>query len=620
MLNSAINNTFKQFQPSRFQAGKMKKDIILMGILAGLAFLISFTLSAPSLTMNDESITVNQIHQLYSGSDIIINEGKYGTMFTGETSAYYQKRNNYLAYSLFLPIISLPAMYLIDLTGDWFRLFFIFFFGIIGVLTFLGLFWLTAGTEYKLIKPLLIFSFLLFILFFLANICFYIPFLSGEDQPVETAAVVFTNGLLFSLMAPVSLALFKPFFNNTRLTVFSVILLLGSSSYMIWADTAKDHLAVAFLLLLLFYLYSKILCNSSPGLWMPFFMVSGLLVWARTEYGIFITVFLFCWYLLLFRKKIRDTAGNLSIKSYINSIFPGFMGLGIGIIPFLLNNLITTGNILIPPQYLYISGGNLLADTVADSLLPSSSLLNVETDWLVFLNHAINFIIPKDFQLINVFRIFFNPENGAAGIFFIAPLVIPGVFYYFLNYKRNCPDYPKGMNKMIKFSIIVIFIILFTYLRAITSSSINPGMFPDMRYFTPLYLPLNIIGIFLLYPVLLNTKKVSIMALIGSILFVPSILITIVVFILPNGIYNFINPLEKISWSLVLICVLVIFLLKDKTFTEKIIFILCIALVSIPIALQIIVMTIFGILVFDGYTFWMPVMEKVVAFIMAVAG
>lgn len=116
----------------------ISKELILMGILAGLAFLISFSLSAPSLSMNDESITVNQLHQLFLGSDTLINQGKYGTMVTGETSAYYQARNNYLAYSLFLPIISLPAMNVIYFTDDWFRLFFIFVFGFIGVLTFLG--------------------------------------------------------------------------------------------------------------------------------------------------------------------------------------------------------------------------------------------------------------------------------------------------------------------------------------------------------------------------------------------------------------------------------------------------------------------------------------------------
>ena len=90
------------------------RDLQILAILTGFAFLISFSLSAPGLSTNDESITVNQLHQLFQGSDILINEGKFGTTSTGEISAYYDARRNYLAYSLFLPVISLPALFVIE--------------------------------------------------------------------------------------------------------------------------------------------------------------------------------------------------------------------------------------------------------------------------------------------------------------------------------------------------------------------------------------------------------------------------------------------------------------------------------------------------------------------------
>lgn len=611
---------FKRLKIGLLHDRMMKKDLILMGILAGLAFLISFSLSAPSLSMNDESITVNQLHQLFSGSDILMNEGKYGTMFTGETSAYYQKRNNYLAYSLFLPVLALPAMYVINFSGDSFRLFFIFIFGIVGVITILGCLYLTSGNDNNFLRIILIVSMIAFILFFFTNILLYSPFPAGKDQPIETAAVVFTNGILFSLMAPLSYGLFHPFLKDYRLTIFAVTVLLGSSSYMIWADTAKDHLAVAFLLLLLFFTYSKIIYNSSSYLWALFFLIAGLLIWARTEYGICITLVLFCWYLWLFRKTIWNNSGNLSIKQYINIIFPGLIGLGIGILPFLWNNYITTRNIFIPPQYLYVSGSNSITGIVADHLITSNTLVLMQSEGVLFLNQVINFLIPRNFQIFNAFQILFNPENGAAGILFIAPLVIPGFFYYILNYKKRYQNYSTEMREMAIFSTIIVCITIFAYLRAIPGSNINPGMFPDMRYFSPLYLPLNIIGIILISPVLVKVKMTSLKTLIGSIGFVPSMLIAFLIFILPNGIYNFIAPLEMISWSLLLICILTIVPVREKILMERYFFFLCVILICIPITFQIIVMMVFGILHFNGYGFWLPVMEKITAIIMVFIG
>ena len=48
-------------------------------------FALFFTMmfSNPALFLNDEWITVNQLHQLGEGHQVVVNEGKYGTFQNG---------------------------------------------------------------------------------------------------------------------------------------------------------------------------------------------------------------------------------------------------------------------------------------------------------------------------------------------------------------------------------------------------------------------------------------------------------------------------------------------------------------------------------------------------------
>ena len=109
-----------------------KDDISIILVLAGFSFCICFGISSPSLYMNDEWITTNQLNQLFTENQLIENEGKYGKLFTGEMGAYFTTRDNYLAYSLMLPVISVPALSVIVMAGDSFRLLFLAIWFIIG--------------------------------------------------------------------------------------------------------------------------------------------------------------------------------------------------------------------------------------------------------------------------------------------------------------------------------------------------------------------------------------------------------------------------------------------------------------------------------------------------------
>jgi len=83
-----------------------------------IALFIGMTFAHPAVLLNDEFITTNQLRQLHDGHQIIINEGKYGLGEHGNMSGYFGAKGNILAYSLFLPMISLPAFWMIDILGQ----------------------------------------------------------------------------------------------------------------------------------------------------------------------------------------------------------------------------------------------------------------------------------------------------------------------------------------------------------------------------------------------------------------------------------------------------------------------------------------------------------------------
>ena len=97
---------------------------LLVFLLASLAAL---TLAHPAFFVNDDWIAGNQLAQMNAGHQIIINEGKYGSFENGTPLPYFSIRQNYLPYSLFLPIFSLPAEWLAIFFGDNFVFFILYF-------------------------------------------------------------------------------------------------------------------------------------------------------------------------------------------------------------------------------------------------------------------------------------------------------------------------------------------------------------------------------------------------------------------------------------------------------------------------------------------------------------
>ncbi len=587
-----------------------KLDYIIIYILAGLTFCIVFGLSTPSLTMNDEWITVNQVNQLVSGSQLLENEGKYGTTFSREGSEYFTSRGNYLAYSLFLPIISLPVMYAINITGDQFRFILLLFWFIVGLSSLIACSWICNNTGRKKGEIICWLLSGLFFLFFLVNMYYYQPFYTTfSDSPTESAAVILTNELLFSLMVPMLYILFRNLSYDIRSAIVGSIVIICCSTYFFWSTSAKDHLLVAFLLTGVFLIYSSLLNKMTGWKWFTFYFLIGLLCWARPEYGIVLLIGIILWRIITFfldRRELLQRKKNYIITEIGTSAF----GLFVGFLPFFINNTIITKNPLIPPQYLYIVSSREVASPIFRSSIEVQH--NILDKISLYIGQGITFYVPHIENIFSdIINISFSAPNGGVGLLFICPIIIPAILYGIVNIRSFHKLYDQKERKLILFSIFVVILTAIAYLRVIHGSTISEGSLPDMRYFSPLYLPFGIISIILLSSLIKKNAGSWLKYLLVTI-FICVPLITIgTSLILPHGI----SPILYSNLFIKLLFLVTILLFTLVAWNRKIwdnrnlIPALFATLVMIPQIFHFFYVLMISFSKVNGYPYWLPIFQ-----------
>lgn len=586
----------------------MNLDLIIAIIIAGLSFTLCFGLSSPSLYLEDEWITVNQVHQLISQGSLLENEGKYGSYYTGEVSGYFLARNNYLAYSLFLPVISLPAMNFILLSGDNFRFLFLIFWAFVVVITLLCTLFLSSKLGYRNYYYLTWLCFLFFIGFFFLNLYYYHPYPTGADRPIESAAVIFSNEVLFSFIPTMIFGFFRNLKFNRISSVFASIVIVCCSTYMYWSTCAKDHLLVAFLLMALIFISSLLVKQQSGIKWLVFFLIAGLICWVRPEYGIVLLFGLCALVFLFFLNNFIKDRNSMSFCHNFRYLLWAIAGLSLGMCPFFINNLLITGNLLIPPQYLYIAS---VDQYQLFDVFGNGHELGVFGEILLYLNQISSFFMPRiDTIPTDFYGLFISPPNGAVGILFISPIVIPAFLYWILTGKKDSSNYSIEVKKI---SIFIIFLILLTfmaYLRTLHSSIMSPGSFPDMRYFSPLYLLTGIVSYLTLSPIFNLNPIHFLKTVIAGLLFIPCLII-ILIFAFPFGI-DFLMYTSLLKKVLIMdIAVLFIFGMFFRRFWRSnwIFPITFTIMVMIPAMFQIMMVFIFSYAKINGYYFWLPLFE-----------
>jgi len=452
---------------------------------------IGLTFAHPELLLTDEWITVNQLHQLHDGHQVLMNEGKYGWYENGTPNAYFAARGNRLAYSLFLPLISLPALWLVDLFGNHFAFFILYLWTFILLLIILSLHfifreysyigrwrWTTAATG------------AVFLLFFI-NLFYYTGFSVNNPRSYpEITAIVFTNILLLALAGVLIYEINRTLFSDTGFCIFGTVACLTSSSFFFWATGCKDHILT--MVLFTGILLCLVRFQKTREIWyLPLaFLITGLLAWARPELAIWVFLFTgIAWgYLLMeqYRKK-HETPTLLLVCS------PFFTALGA--LPFFLNNYLVTKNPLMPPNAMYIASGtpalamNTTAGIRQQGDLPGASLTQILT---------MKSAVPSTDIAGDIFGILFHPLSGNMGLLTLTPIFVVMALLAVVFILTRRLQFSGDEFRPVILLVFMTVPVFLAYANNLPQLNMSMGITPDIRYLSPAYIPLNILGFILL--------------------------------------------------------------------------------------------------------------------------
>jgi hypothetical protein len=454
-----------------------------------LVLFLGLTFSHPELLLNDEWITVNQLHQLHEGHQILFNEGKYGFTENGTMNAYFAARGNRLAYSLFLPLLSLPALWLVDLLGNN------FVFSILYLWTFLLLYIILflhyCCPEYSYLgtwrwtPPAAGISFILFF----TNLFYYTPFsVTSSGSFPEAIAIVFTNNMLLAIAGVVLYETNRTLFENTVFSVFGTIVCLLSSSYIFWASGCKDHILT--MLLFAGVLLCVVKFGKTRNAWfLPLaFLCTGLLAWARPELALWVFFVTGGVSLFYFIEEIRI---RIKAESVVILCSPLFTILGA--IPFFLNNFLITGNPLLPPNTLYFSDeiSDVVTRVTIPSLSPGTGTPSGSLIHIILTKTSIGSTnIPGD-----MFGVLFHPINGSMGLFSLQPFFLVMAFMAVILILTGRMYFSKKEKEIMAVLAVIAIAVLIAYANNLNQLNISRGINPDIRYLSPLYIPLTLLGL-----------------------------------------------------------------------------------------------------------------------------
>lgn len=584
--------------------------------LTALFFII--TISNPATFFNDEWITLNQLRQMDQGHQMIYNEGTYGVFKNGTITPYFDAKDRYLGYTLMLPILSYPFLQFFSLFGDNFRLFALFFWAFLPVLIILLINQYLPAYSRIWGLPWVWIVFTLMIGLFFFNLIFYYPFpFVGDTVPREIAAVVFTQHILFSILCVVSFSIIYLYAKNFWYSLFGLILCIGCSSYIFWATNAKDHLlTVTILAISLFFLLRYLLQgNHLDGI--SGFISIGLLSWARPEFALMMFIFTSAFFIFLnlfIRGKKLKSPFSFHIRNLLLPLATAF-----GALPFLLNNYYVNKNPFIPTFLFYLTknDANSLMQNIS-SLSPESKegmLKDLPGISIPLFNKIIShFSIKSTNFFYDFYSVLFDPHNGSMSIFAIVPLslIIVIIMVYFFYFQKNYIK-PDHLLAIIYLCILCIGLPI-TYIGGIHGLNTSIGITPDIRYLSPIYLVITLLGIFLVYQIFsdINWRKVTGMITGILVISIPfNLYMLLFIFTGGGSAPQYIDFYNVFSIGLAIITATIFALsIRNPYFREYFVLFLGAMIIS-PLSWQILMTYFFASAKFNGYPFWIPIMELI---------
>ncbi|NLM30419.1 MAG: hypothetical protein GX216_08360 [Methanomicrobiales archaeon] len=597
-------------------SGWMERNIIpVLIFLFALFFIITF--SNPAIFLNDEWITTNQLHQLSEGHQFVVNEGKYGTFVNGTPGPYMQSHKNLLGYTMMFPVLSLPALKLFGLFGDQFRLAIVLLWSMLPVAMAVlvdayrpeyarwrGIrwTWLVIGASF---------------LAFLANILFYQPWpFTAPDAPVEVAALVFTGHILFAAFAVMAYLTCRTIFEDTWFSIFGTIACISCSSYIFWASNAKDHMLVAammaaVILFLVRYIRSGGLRDAALG-----FAFTGLLAWARPEVGLVVFIFATLYFIGyqasrgLLRRPARDMAKIL--------ITP--LAMLIGAVPLFINSIIVTGNPIVPPFYVYQS--RIWREGVAGEFIGSAETIEGIAQAVQapsggvegFISMATRHFSPSWSTFPgDMFGVLFAPESGNMSLVAVSPLIVLALLIIPIIYLDHRRGEQTPHLAVVVFLAVMVCAVWVAYIRSLPGLNTSSGIIPDIRYLSPLYLPVGLLGVYSIWRLRDAGSKRMALSQIGAIaVLTPALLLALMLFQPYGGKYAGYTLFFTRVTFVVLAVVLVLMVARWRSGVPKAwVTGALVLLIAAPFAWQMMMLFLYSVAKFNGYPLWIPVVEMI---------
>lgn len=599
--------------PKNFSPFNCRSNVYLFALIL-LFTLFTLTFFHPVMFLNDEWITGNQLSQLYQGHQILFAEGKYGFDDNGTPYNYFIEKGLILQYTTYLPLLSYPFLIFVKIVGPsipflistiWTILLIIF-----------GLF-----SKKKLIfndKSILIgnvcivTSFLIYLL----NLTFFSPMNINSDFSYdELVGVGIYHFLLLVILTCILFLICKNIFNDIPFSLLATITCISNSSYLFWAISLKDHIDAVLLVSLI--LYFLIRFQKTDDIWnFPVcFILSGILTWVRPEYGAIMAIGIFIILLILF------SLNQNSMKSQNNKglIYFSPFFYNIGIIPLFVGNYLTTGNPLKLAWQISIPNNQIPLEEINYSAIPSET--NIQT----IIHTIIDRIIPHSNTLFqDIYGFLVNPATLKVPIFGLTPLFVLGILYlpfmyFFKKIKFNIEE-----KNIIAILFILVLITVITYSSSITGLNTSMGVYPDVRYLSPVYIPLNLIGLILIRKIITNTTDIQ---KILSVFFRTLIIGvgigigSVTYFHSQNNFWDILLPINGVIPILIYAVILIAFLTFCRNFFDKnketylpsIIGIL----IAIPLIWQIIIIFLVSLypMTFISYPPFLPIMSTLFNFL-----
>ena len=583
-------------------------------LIFGIALFIILSCTMPKIFINDEWITTNQLAQIDQGHQVITSEGKYGAYQNGTPGNYFNARNNGLGYSVFLPLVSLPALKCINVFGDSFLFFVVEFWTLllIGIALFVRQFFPEYSCLSKCNWPNITII-IAFILFF-CNLVFYQPFiLAGKDAHPEIAAIALTNVILLAALAVLLYAIYATLFQSSRISLSAMIISICCSSYLFWTTSAKDHMLVALLFGILIYCGIKFIYSNDRWYIPALFITIGLIAWGRAEMAVPLYM---TFIILVIAKYLTLIWTEKDLKAGVFYLFSPIFTI-IGAVPLFINNYFISGNPLIATRTVFFAP--VITPTTVNLTVTPNIVPGTSSFFGTFFSQFSQYSIMPGTAVNDLLGVLFLPVTRNIAIFAVCPIIIIGLAFALLN-KVHWRNFEHYEQKVILFLMFISTLIFISYIRTLTSMNVSFGISPDMRYLSPVYLPFSILGIFLIQKsgILPTFSKKGLSIIIFSMSEIIIILITFLIIFKPADknfqfyLSNVSETITCITFALVVLCILAFVFIHDKQNKNEYCFLILHALIIVPLVWQLAMIFNSNICTtFDGYTYWIPVVKMV---------